>query len=420
MQFEIRKNERSLFIYIFVFLWTGLASLYAAEPVNGFKLPVVLGIFGVTAFLVSHLLLVKWEIRGDMLLFPLTSMLNAAGLIIVLRLSPDFAVRQFIWLYVGLAAFLVTIRLLPDYRKLEEYKYLYIFAGLLLLLGTILFGVEAGGARSWIDLGFARFQPSEVVKIILVIFLASYLAEKKEILTQGTRTFMSIPVPGLQYAGPLLVMWGFSLVLLIFQKDLGTALIFFGTFLAMIFIATGRWSYIVSGAGLFSLGAVLCYLFFSHVQVRVATWLNPWTDIDGKGYQIIQSLFAIGSGGAYGTGLGLGRPTLIPAVHTDFVFSAWSEETGLLGGLALLIIYCLIIYRGFRIALNSRSDFGMLLGSGLTSLLAIQTLVIAGGVIKLFPLTGVTLPFISYGGSSLVSSYILLGLLVKISAGDGT
>jgi len=214
-------------------------------------------------------------------------------------------------------------------------------------------------------------------------------------------------------------MWGFSLVLLIFQRDLGTALIFFGTFLAMIYIATGRWSYIVSGALLFGFGASICYFLFRHVRVRVAIWLNPWVDIDGKGYQIVQSLFAVGSGGIYGTGLGLGQPTLIPAVHTDFVFSAWSEEMGLLGAVALLAIYVLIIYRGFRIALTANTGFGLLLASGLTSLLAIQTLVIVGGVIKLLPLTGVTLPFVSYGGSSLVSSYIMLGLLTKISVKDG-
>ncbi|MCL4440849.1 MAG: FtsW/RodA/SpoVE family cell cycle protein, partial [Firmicutes bacterium] len=262
-------------------------------------------------------------------------------------------------------------------------------------------------------------QPSELVKIILVIFLAGYLEEKREVLTEGTRLVFGVPVPNLQYVGPLLVMWGFSLVLLIFQNDLGTALIFFGTSLTMIFIATGRWSYVITGTILFTAGAGLCYLLYHHVQARVAVWLNPWNDIDGKGYQIVQSLFAIGSGGFYGTGLGLGRPTLIPAVHTDFVFSAWSEETGFLGAAALLLIYCLLIYRGFCVALKAKSGFGALLASGLTSLLAIQTLVIVGGVIKLFPLTGVTLPFVSYGGSSLVSSYILLGLMTSISAKDG-
>jgi len=420
MALPVRDTERSLFNYVILFLWIGFAGLYGADEVPDVSGLVMFAAPMTVAFLGSQFVLEKWKIQGDMLLFPLTSMLSAAGLIMILRLSPDFAMRQFVWLFAGLAAFLGTVKILPDYKRLEDYKYIYVYVGLILLLATILFGVEAGGARSWIDLGLLRFQPSELVKIILVIFLASYLEEKKEILAEGTKTIMGIPFPSLQYTGPLFVMWGFSMVLLIFQKDLGTAMIFFGTFLAMIYIATGRWSYIFSGSFLFLVGAGLCYFLFSHVRVRVATWLDPWSDIDGKGYQIIQSLFAIGSGGTYGTGLGLGRPTLIPAAHTDFVFSAWSEETGLLGAVALLIIYCLIIYRGFRIALKAGNGFGSLLAGGLTSLLAIQTLVIVGGVIKLFPLTGVTLPFVSYGGSSLVSSYILLGLLTRISARDGT
>lgn len=420
MPLKNRSPEGILLIYIFIFLWLSLLNLAAAGVLNSYKLPVLLVLAVTASFLAVHFLLAIWGVRGDRLLFPLTAMLNAAGIIIILRLSNEIAEKQFFWLLVGLAAFLVIIKGLPNYKNLEDYKYVYIFLGLLLLASALIFGTETGGARSWINFGIFKFQPSELVKIILVIFLASYLEEKKEILKEGTTSFLGIPVPSIQYVGPLLAMWGFSLVLLIFQNDLGTALIFFGTFLAMIFIATGRWSYVVSGTLLFSLGGWMCYLFYRHVQVRVAIWLNPWNDIDGKGYQIVQSLFAIGSGGFYGTGLGLGRPNLIPAVHTDFVYSAWSEELGFMGAVALLLIYCLIIYRGYRIAATARSGFGSLLASGLTSLLAIQTIVIVGGVIKLFPLTGVTLPFVSYGGSSLVSSYILIGLLINISAKDGS
>ncbi len=415
-----RGHERALFIYVILFFWLGLFSLLGTGngtvAAAGIKQSLLFGGVVSLGLITVHLLLEKWKFRGDQFLFPLTSMLSAAGLVMILRLKPDYAMRQFVWLFVGLAAFLVTVRLLQNYKRLEDYKYIYVLAALILLLGTILFGVEAGGARSWIDLGVARFQPSEIVKIILVIFLASYLEDKKEVLTVGTRNLWGIPVPGLQYVGPLLVMWGFSLVLLIFQKDLGTALIFFGTFLVMIYISTGRWSYVFFGSFLFGLGATACYFLFSHVRVRVAIWLNPWADIEGRGYQIIQSLFALGSGGAFGTGIGLGQPNLIPAVHTDFVFSAWSEETGLVGAIAILIIYCFIIYRGFRIALAAQTGFGALLAAGLTSLLAVQTLVIVGGVTKLLPLTGVTLPFVSYGGSSLVSSYIMLALLMRISA----
>lgn len=414
-----RKSEVFLLKYVLFFLWIGLVNLFLTGTLTNYEQPLILAAVVTVALLVVYLLLRKWNTSGDLLLFSLTSMLSAAGFIMILRLAPDFAVRQVIWLLIGLGAFVLTVKVLPDYKNLEDYKYIYIFGGLLLLLVTILFGSEIGGARSWLNFGFFSLQPSELVKIILVIFLASYLEEKKELLSEGSTTFWGIRVPSLQYIGPLLVMWGFSLVLLVFQKDLGAALIFFATFLAMIFIATGRWSYVISGTLLFSLGAGFCYFLFKHVQVRVATWLNPWADINGKGYQIVQSLFAIGSGGTYGTGLGLGQPTLIPAVYTDFVYSAWSEEMGLLGAVALLLIYCLIIYRGFKISLQSKTGFGCLLASGLTALLAIQTLIIVGGVTKLFPLTGVTLPFVSYGGSSLVSSYIILGLLTKISVKDG-
>lgn len=420
MPWQIRGTANILFTAIIFVLWLGFISLLAAGTMVDVKLPLLLCTLATGALVFSHLLMGKWNINGDLYLFPLASMLSVIGLIMVLRLSPGFAVRQFIWLFAGLTVFLATVKGLRDYRFLEDYKYIYIFGGLLLLLITIIFGTTIGGARSWLSLGPLRFQPSELVKIILVIFLASYLEEKKQILTEGTKNVAGVPVPSLQYIGPLLVMWGFSLVLLIFQKDLGAALIFFGTFLAMMFIATGRSSYVFTGIVLFSIGAVLCYYLFSHVQVRVSIWLDPWKVIDGRGYQIVQSLFAIGSGGLYGTGLGLGQPKLIPAVHTDFVFSAWAEETGLLGAAALIIIYCFIIYRGFIIAMKAGSGFGTLLASGLTSLLAIQTLVIIGGVIKLLPLTGVTLPFVSYGGSSLLSSYILLGLLVNISAKDGS
>lgn len=419
MPVKTRREQVSLLLYTVIFLWLGLAALYFAEAVQDLRRIVILSLAATMGFVVSYLVLGKWQPKGDFLLFSLASMLSVAGLVMILRLSPGFAGRQFIWLLVGLAVFLLTAIGLRDYRKLEDYKYLYIFGGLLLLLATAVFGTEAGGARSWIDFRLFRFQPSELVKIFLVIFLAGFLEERKEILTAGTGSMMGLPIPSLEYIGPLLVMWGLSLVLLVFQKDLGAALIFFGTFLAMIFIATGRWSYVAIGSVLFALGAGFGYIIYHHVQVRVAVWLNPWADFDGKGYQIIQSLFAIGSGGFYGTGLGLGQPKLIPAVHTDFIFSAWSEEFGLLGALGLMVIYGLIIYRGYLTALRATTGFGSLLASGLTSLLAIQTLVIVGGVIKLFPLTGVTLPFVSYGGSSLVTSYMLLGILTSISARDG-
>lgn len=413
-----RWQETKLMLFAPAFLAVGLLILNAgAQPSTG-RQSVFLALLAGTVLFVTGQTVRRLRPGADKYLYMLAAMLSVIGLVLLFRLAPDYAARQIYWLLTGLFCFLVTAGGLKDYKQLEEYKYIYILGGLAALLATILFGVEVGGARSWVAISSFRMQPSELVKIMLVIFLASYLNEQREMLTVGRKGLLGVSWPGLQYLGPLLVMWGFSLVLLIFQKDLGTALIFFGTFLAMIYAATGRWSYVVSGIILFIAGAVLCYFLFAHVRVRVAIWVNPWRDIEGAGYQIVQSLFAIGSGGLLGTGLTAGRPTLIPAVHTDFVFSAVAEEFGLFGGMALILLYLLIVYRGFKIALDSGTGFGALLAAGLTSLLAIQTIVIIGGVTKLLPLTGVTLPFISYGGSSLVSSYILLGLLVNISQKD--
>lgn len=411
-------QDTKMLLFAPAFLAVGLLVLYLGGRLPLAEQPVLLAAAAGAALFGTGLLARRWLPETDRFLFPLASMLSVIGLTVLFRLAPEYATRQIYWLFAGMVCFLITVGSLKDYKQLEEYKYLYILGGLAALLATVLFGIEVGGARSWIAVGSFRMQPAELVKIMLVIFLASYLEEQREVLMIGRKGLWGLSWPGLQYLGPLLVMWGFSLVLLVFQKDLGTALIFFGTFLAMIYAATGRWSYVVSGVILFAAGALLCYFFFAHVRVRVAVWLNPWRDIEGAGYQIVQSLFAIGSGGLLGTGLGAGRPTLIPAVHTDFIFSAIAEEFGLFGGMALILIYLLMAYRGFKIALDSGTGFGALLAAGLTSLLTIQTVVIIGGVTKMLPLTGVTLPFISYGGSSLVSSYILLGLLVNISRKD--
>jgi len=283
------------------------------------------------------------------------------------------------------------------------------------LILPIFFGIEQGGAKSWLDFGFFSFQPSEFVKILVVLFLASFLIENRAVLTAGTRSLGWLALPGPQEWVPLVVMWGVSLLLLVFQRDLGTALIYFGTFLAMVYTATSRIFYVLFGMGLFMAGATASYFLFDHVQARFEIWLNPWPYIDTTGYQVIQSLFAIGSGGIMGTGIGQGYPDFIPAVHTDFIFSAICEEMGLIGGAGIIILYMIFIFRGIKIALYARDDFGALAASGLIALLGLQAFIIMAGVTKLLPLTGVTLPYMSYGGSSLVANFILLGLLMNIS-----
>ena len=286
----------------------------------------------------------------------------------------------------------------------------------------IFFGIEQGGAKSWLNFKLFQMQPSEFVKILVVLFLASFMSENKMVLSRGSQSILGMNLPGVREWGPLIGMWGISLILLVFQRDLGTALIYFGTFLSMVYVATARRLYIISGMGLFTAGGAISYLLFDHVRQRVNIWLlNPYNFLElgdkdyNQAYQIVQSLFAIGAGGLTGAGLGAGYPRFIPAVHTDFIFSAITEETGLMGGLGIILLYIFFVYRGLKVAMEARDDFSKLLASGLTALMGLQSFMIIAGVTKLLPLTGVTLPFISYGGSSLVANFIILGMLLSIS-----
>jgi len=420
MNLSLRKNERVLLIYVFIFITLGLTLLALTSGRGIDWQPVIYGAMVTAVFLICHLFLIVGKHQGDPYLLPLAAMLSATGLVLLFRLQPELAVKQLVWLLVGLVCLLLVLVLVRQYNRLEEFQYVYILFGLLALVATILFGTKVGGATAWITIGPLRVQPAELVKIFLVIFLASYLEERKELLSQGIFKVMGLTLPHPRHFGPLLVMWGLSVVFLVLQKDLGAALLFFGTFLTMVYMATSRWTYVLIGILLFMGAAAVTYFIFDHVQTRVAIWLNPWADVEGKGYQIVQSLFAIASGGLVGTGLGLGYPGFVPEVHTDFIFAALTEEMGLLGGIGIILLYILFLYRGFRIALQAGNGFGMLLAGGLTSLLGIQAFTILGGVTKLVPLTGITLPFISYGGSSLVANFILLGLLLNVSHGAGS
>jgi cell division protein FtsW (lipid II flippase) len=278
-------------------------------------------------------------------------------------------------------------------------------------------GAEIGGARLWLRFGDFSFQPGELAKVALVIFFAAYLAERKELLAMATRRVLGMHVPDIKHFGPLLVMWGISLAIMFYQKDMGSSLLFFSAFLALLYIATGRVIYSALGFTLFGVGAYIGYQTFAHVRVRVLIWLDVFHPerIQDEGYQLAQSLFALATGGLFGTGLGQGRPDIIPAAHTDFIFSVIGEELGLLGTAAVLVCFILLLARGMRIALAARADFGQLLAAGLIVIFAIQTFVILAGVTRLLPLTGVTLPFMSYGGSSMLANFILFALLVRIS-----
>lgn len=369
-----------------------------------------------------YLIVRLWLPYADALLIPIVTMLTGLGLIMIYRLtfsqdnSEGLATTQVIWIMVGCAAMLFTIFLFRNYQRLLSYKYL-LALGAFVLIGLTFtpLGKTINGARLWVEFGGFQFQPSEFARIALIIFFAGYLAEKRDVMAATSGSFLGIPIPPLKHFGPVAAVWAASLALLVFEKDLGSSLLFFIVPLLMLYVATGKIAYVLIGGLLFAGGSTASYFFFDHVQVRVSAWLDPWSQANGGGYQILQSIFAMSEGGLAGTGLGEGLAGRIPEVETDFIFSAVASELGLLGATALLMAFLVFVYRGFKIALYAPDDGSKLLAGGLTIMFALQTFVIVGGVTKLIPLTGITLPFVSYGGSSVVGNFILTGLLLVVS-----
>jgi len=363
----------------------------------------------------------------DRLLLPLVSLLSGLGLALVARLAPPvFLTRQVGWLAISAVA-LIGVGLVPrDLRWLRRYRYTWLLAGMAVLALTLVFGVNPSGtgARLWLGAGGIYFQPSELLKLLLVVFLASYLDERRDALVAVEASLGRWRVPHPAYLGPVLLMWGFSVVLLVWQRDLGAALLFFAVFLSVLYAATGQLRFVVTGLLLLGVVSAAGYLLFDHVSLRVDAWWAPWQDASGRSFQIVQSLLAFASGGVLGQGLGQGLPTAIPVVHTDFVFAAIGEEYGLAGSLGVTVCLALLVSRAFVIALRARRPFDQLLATGIGALFGLQSLVIMAGTLRLIPLTGVTLPFVSYGGSSLLVSMIMVGLLLHISGrspqvGDG-
>jgi cell division protein FtsW (lipid II flippase) len=376
----------------------------------------------------AHLVLRLFARAADPVLLPAAFLLNGLGVVMVRRIDIALAIGQeevsprapdqALWTLVGVAAFCAVVVALRDHRVLDQYRYLFgVGAVVLLLLPSLPFiGREINGARIWLDLGLFSFQPGELAKIALAIFFAAYLAEKRELLGTAVSRLGPLRAPPVRSFAPVAVVWVASLLVLIFQRDLGLSLLLFGMFLVLLYVATERGLYLVGGLTLFAAGAFAAYQAFSHVRQRIDIWLNPFADYEGDGYQLVQSLFAMGDGGVFGVGLGQGRPDFIPLVNTDFIFSTFAEELGLLGATGLLLCYFLISGRAFSIAVRCRDEFGTLLAACLGIVFSLQTFIIIGGVTTLIPLSGMTLPLVSYGGSALLSNYVLVGLLLRISA----
>jgi len=410
----LRNRELAALLTVGALTAIGFATVYIAleSQISGGSLGYAVFFFGL--YLVAHFVARVTVPLADPYLLPMAALLTAIGLTEIYRLGPDKAFRQGLWIVIGVGVFAATLFWLrADYRVLERYKYVFGVTALVLIFLPRLpvIGEPINGSRLWIHVGSLQFQPGELGKIALIVFLAAYLRERREVLAQGR----------LKDWGPLLVIWGAAMLLLFVTNDLGSALLYYGIFLAMVYVATARLSFVAAGLGLFLVGAFAVTQVTPHVQQRVDVWLDPYKHAESSGYQILQSLYSIAHGGFGGTGLARGIVTtpsgqqVVPDLNTDFIYSALAQELGLVGAAAILLLYMAFVLRGFQIALAATDGFSKLLAAGLSFGFAFQAFVIVGGITRVIPLTGITLPFVSYGGSSIVANFLLVAGLMLIS-----
>jgi cell division protein FtsW (lipid II flippase)/cell division protein FtsI/penicillin-binding protein 2 len=415
---HVARRERNLLLIAAAFLLVGTLTLAIRSPRFDIRRwSLAISSYGI-CFATAHLFLSRYLPQRDPLLLPVGALLTSWGLLLIGRLALNFLLRQAMWLFISTPVLLIIVWLSRDLRWLRRFRYTWLFGGLALLAATLVLGVNPSGygPRLWLGAWGVYIQPSEPLKLLMIVYLASYLAERRELLLSERWKVGRWRLPPLAYVGPLLAMFGLAVVLLGWQQDLGAAMLFFFTFLAMLYLTTGQWGYVAAGSVLFVIVGLAGYRFSDRIALRVDGWLNPWPGAADRAFQIVQSLLAFGAGGVFGQGLGLGSPTYIPAVHTDFVFAAAGEEFGLAGALVIVALYGVLTLRGFRIAARAPHPFERFLAAGLTAGLVIQAWVIMAGNAKLAPIAGVTLPFVSYGGSSLLTSFIALGLLLRISS----
>jgi cell division protein FtsW (lipid II flippase) len=411
---SLRNRELANLIVVGILTALGFASVYIARQAVVSTASLSYAGFFFALYLAAHLVCRMTVPSADPYLLPMAALLTAIGLTEIYRLDPTDAFRQALWIVVAVIALGGTLLLLrEDYRRLESYKYLFGLGAIVLLMLPALpvVGQSVNGARLWVHFGSLQFQPGELAKIFLIVFLAGYLREKREVLAQGR----------LKDFGPLLLIWGGAMLVLVETNDLGSALLYFGIFLSMLYVATARIGYVLAGLVLFIGGAVGAYVFIGHVRTRIEIWLDPWAHVHTSGYQLVQSLYSISNGGFAGAGLGKGTFTttngtqLIPSANTDFIYSVIAQELGLIGAAALLLLFMLFVARGMKIGMLADDGFSKLLATGLTFSFALQTFIIVGGILRVIPLTGVTLPFVSYGGSSVVANFVLLAGLLLVS-----
>ena len=421
-----RNRELIALVPVALLLTAGFTAVFIQEGSRLGNLSILYGGYFLAICVAAHLYLRMRLPDADPYLFPLMALLAAFGLVVLYRINETLARDQASLFVLGLVLFVLTIELLRDYEVLERYRYLIATLGIALLLAPRLPGIgqQVNGAYLGVSIGPISFQPAEFAKICLVIFLASYLREHREVLIVGARRIAGVTLPPLKHFGPLLVVWGASMLMLVLIRDLGSSLMFYAAFLALLYVATGRFSFVVIGMALFLVGAWFFTNTVPHVGDRVDVWLDPYQHPQGDGYQVLQSIFAQADGGLFGQGFGQSllfipgsHPpvALLPAAQTDTIYALIVDEVGLFGAAALCLIYLLIAARGFKTAIIASDGFSKLLATGLTAVFAIQAFVIIGGVTRVIPLTGVTLPFVSYGGSSIVANFVLLALLLLVS-----
>jgi cell division protein FtsW (lipid II flippase) len=437
-----RGRELGLLVIVGLGLYVGSVSLGATQrfraqlregevgPID-MTTPADAGLLAVYvgALFAVHAALVLAGRRTDQILLPTVGLLGGIGLLLMQRLPQDLAgtlgglaQTQLVWLLIGLGIVVALAVAVRNDVWLRRYKYTWAAVGVGLLLLTFIFGFETNGARLTLQIGPISGQPSELLKVILVVFLAGYLSENRPLLVEESTKVGPIRLPPLPYLAPMVAMWAIALGIVIVQRDLGAALLFFAVFLLLLYVSTGRISYVIIGLAAFIIGAALLYFVpvFGHVRTRIDIWLDPFVDPQGAGYQVVQALHAFARGGLIGTGLGNGLPTIagrppIPALHTDFPFAALGEELGLVGILAILGLYMVLVERGLRIAAAAQDEFRAILAAGLSLVIGVQAFIIAAGNLKMIPLTGITLPFVSYGGSSLLANSVIIGLLIALS-----
>jgi len=424
MEFVHRRRRGAELFLLVLSLCVGLGA-YAAVGlgVDGAVPADMIGYGGWLAVLViaAHVTIRLRAEYADPIILPIVSALNGLGLAMIYRINlaqPDKAPparTQLLWMTIGVVLFIAVLVLLRDHRRLQAFTYTAGLASIVLLLLPLVPGIgrEIHGARIWVHLGSMSFQPGEIAKVLLVVAFAGYLVLHRDALALAGRRVLFVDLPRGRDLGPILAMWLVSLAILVFQNDLGSSLLFFGIFLVMLYVATERPGWLVVGSGLFLAGAYVSYLFVGHVSERVHVWLDPFGE--ARGYQVVQAMYGMAWGGLTGRGLGLGSPQLTPFGYSDFIAASIGEELGLTGLVAVIVLYGILVERGLRTSLICRDNFGKLVAAGLAVVFALQVFVVVGGVTKLIPLTGLTTPFLSYGGSSLVANWAIVALLLRIS-----